>query len=675
MLKTVMRLPDVLHSLRVALARWPWLLSVVLGGAALGLYLVTLAPTVTFADAGELAAAVYFLDVAHPPGFPLYLLLGKGFTLLVPWGRFIVRLNAFSALCAAVAVGLFSAALLVGMGETAGGSNVPGRRRRAGRLPAASSPVRRPALLPALVAAGLLAVSRTFWEQATLTEVYALNMALAAGLLLLLALYLRAREQGRLCRADRLLAAAALLAGLGLGNHLTLLFIAVAVPVVAWIEEGRGFWRPRRLLLAGLFCLGLAVYLYLPLRARADPPLNWGNPDTLVRFWRHISGKQYRVSLTPGWETWQRQLAFFLPRLWGEFSPLPLLLLPLGVYRLFRRRPSLAWGSLLSAAVILLYALSYEIAEDQETYYMLFFLLAAWWMGEGVALLRNGLGAAGRPVLAALFPLLLLWPLWTHYPLCDRHAYTYAEAYARDLLDNLPPNALLLTRHWNLFAPAYYLQQVEGVRPDLLLLDQELFRRSWYLETLERRFPDLMGRVQGALSDYREELSKFEADRPYDFATIQARYQGLSNALINVAVLQGRPVVLTPEVEYRYGQTVDDRYLGKLLGRPAPDPDGVGERYIWVPQALGLALHGEPPESVPWETFRQPALGDNRPHDSLTERVVEQYVQFWLRKAFYFHAGGDCTNAVPAYEKALAIDETLEVARQGILDCRQRNAP
>jgi hypothetical protein len=677
-------------------ARWLALgVGALAGILALALYLGTLAPTVTFADAGELAAAVYALDVAHPPGFPLYLLLGKLFTLLVPWGRLVQRLNAFSAVCAAAAVGLVGAALAVGLDLH---SPVrPGRRTAA---PAGARPARPWTALIALAAAGLLATSRTFWEQATLTEVYALNMALAAGLLFLLVLYLRSRDRGDQRLADRLLAGAALLAGLGLGGHLTLLFVAGAVVLTAWLEEGKAFWRPQRLFLwASLFLLGLCVYLYLPLRASAAPPLNWGGVNTLARFWRHVSGKQYQVNFSPGLRTWGDQVGFFLPRLWAEFTPLPLVLIPLGLYRLFRQRPSLAGGSLAGAAVVLFYALSYEIAEDQETYAMLFFLLAAVWMAYGLmqvvewgTMLGGGRRTdqgrrrtrrleAGRRtglpswVLAGLGLLLVMGPLLAHFPLCDRRAYTYAEAYARDVLDNLPADTLVLTRDWNLFAPIYYLQEVEGARPDVVFVDQELLRRSWYLETLERRFPWLAGDAQPELAAYRAELVKFEEDLPYDVATIQARFQELTNALIETAVAQGRATFITGEAEYayllEYGPVIaSDWYLAQFAGGRPAVVGGVGGGYAWVPQALAFRLVSAPPAALPEEVFVQPALGDGRYHDDLTSKTVVKYAHYWLWKGLYTQATVGCTAAVPFYERALAADPTLAEAQAGLDACR-----
>jgi len=661
------------------------------GALALALYLGTLAPTVTFADAGELAAAVHALDVAHPPGFPLYLLLGKLFTVLLPWGRVVQRLNAFSAVCAAAAVGLLGAALTVALDLLPG----PARQGRRPAAPARERPARPWTILAALAGAGLLATSRTFWEQATLTEVYALNMALAAALWLLLALYLRARDRGEQPRAGRLLAGAAFLSGLGLGGHLTLLFTAGAVVLAVWMEEGRAFWRPRRLLLwAGCFLLGLGIYLYLPLRAAAAPPLNWGGVTTLARFWRHVSGRQYQVNFSPGPSTWAAQVGFFLPRLWGEFTPLPLALLPLGLYRLWRQRRPLAGGSLAGAAVVLFYALSYDIAEDQETYYLLLFLLLAVWMAYGIAQLAEwGTGGGGRrargrgshppgvrnelaPVaLAALGLLLAAWPLLAHFPLCDRRAYTYAEAYARDVLDNLPAPAVVLTRDWNLFAPAYYLQQVEGVGREVVFVDQELLRRSWYLETLERQYPWLAVKVQAELDAYRVELAKFEEGQPYDVAAIQARFQALSNALLEAAFPYGRAALITGDVEYAYPLeygpvTAADWYLaGFSGGRPAVS-GGVGERFLWVPQALALRLHSAAPGTLPQAVLVQPALDDGRFHDALTRQMVAKYARFWLWQGAYAQATAGCAAAVPLYERALAANPELAEARAGLEACR-----
>src|SRR3989344_9484727 len=76
----------------------------------MAVYLFTLAPTVTMEDSGEFIAAVHVLGVAHPPGFPLYLLLAKLFTF-IPIGTIAWRVNLLSAVFGALTVALLSVIL------------------------------------------------------------------------------------------------------------------------------------------------------------------------------------------------------------------------------------------------------------------------------------------------------------------------------------------------------------------------------------------------------------------------------------------------------------------------------------------------------------------------------------------------------------------------------------
>src|SRR2546423_3669438 len=77
--------------------------------AAMTLYISTLAPTVTLVDSGELMLAAHTLGVAHPPGFPLYVLLAHFFTWL-PIGSVAARVNFASAVFAALAAAMLTLA-------------------------------------------------------------------------------------------------------------------------------------------------------------------------------------------------------------------------------------------------------------------------------------------------------------------------------------------------------------------------------------------------------------------------------------------------------------------------------------------------------------------------------------------------------------------------------------
>jgi hypothetical protein len=129
--------------------------------ASLTLYVKTMAPTVSFWDCGEFIACAYTLGVPHPPGSPLYVLLGRVFTFL-PFGEVAWRVVLMSAVASALAVWcVYGTAVMLGRRALGGAPLAPlGDGRDAGIT------------VGAAVAALSLAVSYTFWFNATEAEVY-----------------------------------------------------------------------------------------------------------------------------------------------------------------------------------------------------------------------------------------------------------------------------------------------------------------------------------------------------------------------------------------------------------------------------------------------------------------------------------------------------------------------
>ena len=163
--------------------------------------------------------------------------------------------------------------------------------------------------------------SRTLWAYATIAEVYALNTFLIAAILLLMFHWRRRllsdasrRAPGVISKHDRWLNAGAVMFGLGLGVHHV--SIGLMLPALAWLvvaTEGPGFFASKRLLRAAVSAFaGLSIYLYLPLAAARSPIMNWGDPQTLQRFWWHITGRQYQVFFTFSSERMGHQLGEFL---------------------------------------------------------------------------------------------------------------------------------------------------------------------------------------------------------------------------------------------------------------------------------------------------------------------------------------------------------------------------
>src|SRR5215813_1933661 len=271
---------------------------------ALLLYMLTLAPTVTLVDSGELILAAHGLGVAHPPGFPLWVMLAHLASLL-PFGNVAARINFSSAFFAALAcaiVTLVVAELLI----TASFVGAPRRRTKAAQQSGKNedSTDRFFIFAPAVGAGLLMAFSRTLWSYATITEVYTLNTLLIVIVFFLVVRWRRRIIQTRgdssaaITTHDTWIYAAAFVFGLALGvHHVTVGLTLPAIAAVVYRTEGLKFFMSRRLLYAALISVSalVLVYSYLPWAASRSPVMNWGNPRSLQEIWWHVTGRQYRV--------------------------------------------------------------------------------------------------------------------------------------------------------------------------------------------------------------------------------------------------------------------------------------------------------------------------------------------------------------------------------------------
>jgi hypothetical protein len=429
--------------------------------AALALYASTATRTITASfggtDGGELAAVALSGGVAHPPGYPTYLLLARA-SLLLPWDEPAARLALLSALCGALAASL--TALLIA-------TTAPGGSQAAGWI--------------AGVYAGLvLMLCERLWSQALIVEVYTLHLACLTLLTLLLRLWI---ATGR----SRLLLLAAYLLGLGLGVHLTL---AALIPagIVAWLVAPQ---RPRvttRLGLGavGAMAAGLAVYGLLPLWALREAVPSWGDPRTAIGFWRQISAAEYRYLLgAVPWAQRGARLGYVARDLLAQPGPLGLLFaIGWGLAAGWRcERPLLA----LSGGVALgslLFAIGYGGA-DSSVYLLPWTWAWCVWAGLGVAVLWQRLaGPWLRAGLAVLLALTLSWTLATRYQRLDLHAERAERERVAGWLRSLPPAAIVFTSADADTFGGWYLQQAFATRRDVLIVDTRLLRWPWYRRQL-----------------------------------------------------------------------------------------------------------------------------------------------------------------------------------------------
>ena len=428
------------------------LCAAVVGLISLGLYLATLAPGLTWAhdsaDGGELAAAASTLGIAHPPGYPTYVLLAHPFTLL-PLGEVATRTNLFSALCAACTAALLSWTLI----QT-------GARRTSA------------------IGAGLaLACSPLLWSQAIVTEVHALNSLFTALLLAFAATAMRRDRRP----AAWLALATGWVWGVGMGNHPTLLLCGPLV-LLAW-------WRMRKGWICGPLglALGLLVYLYLPIRAGADPPINWGNPRTPAQFWWTVSGGPYRQFLFAlPWAYLPARLLAWLALLRQQFTWFGLLVAFVGGATLWNDRRPLFLTTGATMILYSIFAVGYNTS-DSQFYLIPALVCLGLWLGTGIDRVLSALGArwswTGRWGAVAVVTLPLVVAVW-RFPALDLSHDRQASQFERVTLEQAPPQAIILSRRDSHTFSLWYGQVALGKRPDVLIVDLDLLAYEWYTDNM-----------------------------------------------------------------------------------------------------------------------------------------------------------------------------------------------
>lgn len=445
----------------------------IVGGVAFVAYLRTLMPGIAFSDWGEMQTIPHVLGVAHPTGYPTYVILAW-LVELVPIGSVAFRANLLSAGLVAIALATMTAIAM-----------------RLGARPLVA------------VAGGLaLGAVGTVWAAATVAEVNPLHLALVA-LLLHRALVWEERRR----TAD--LVVGGLLVGLALGNHLLTLFVApFVVAFVLWAGRREFRSQPRLLLVAaGALVAGLSVYLYIPIAASLGPPLPYNHPTTLEAFWFLVSGSQFRGQFDFLGSRGPGEFVAALPALWDLLADRATPALPIagmiGLVVLALRKP--AFG-LCMIAILLLGIYLWANYLRLEHYLLVPWLglalgvtvavetlisLVEWVVSRARPLAlgtRRGstlrLVVGGVAVVAALALGLRNWTA------ADRSDDQSGEAYVAAVFGALPDNAAILSE-WDVSTPLWHGQHVRGERPDVLIVDDtNIVYEGW--ETRENRIASVI---------------------------------------------------------------------------------------------------------------------------------------------------------------------------------------
>lgn len=471
-------------------------------------YCATLAPTITWAhdgaDGGDLITAAYNLGIAHPPGYPTYVLLGKLFTLL-PVGDVAFRVNLMSAFFAATTVVLAYLAL---------------------RLLLTQMEDMTSTVIIAAVSALFLAFSRTFWSQALIAEVYSLNAFFVGLMIYLVTLWWLRSAGGKGGRGGWLLWVASFVFGLGLGNHLSMVLL---LPGMLYLVVRRGRREAQTWLgMAAFLLMGLGVYVYLPWRAAQHPPINWGNPSAFSGFWWTVSASIYR------------EYAFGLPLVYlparlasaantlaQQFTWPGLALGMAGVWYLWDRQRDYLLFSLASFAATATYAITYN-TPDSYVYLIPCFLVFALWIGVGARFVFDDLvypwlrtrwssASSRRAGLSVFSAVLLLVPAFLivgNYSELDLSQDRTAYEYAAEVFSNTPREALIIAdTDAHIFA-LWYFRYVVAPQSSPVVVAKGLVQYPWYRENVRRHHPQV-SMPTGRTDPYAEVFSLIDGNMPH----------------------------------------------------------------------------------------------------------------------------------------------------------------
>jgi hypothetical protein len=452
-------------------------------------YWLGAAPDVLFGDGGELQLAAWTAGLPHPTGYPLYMLLG------LLWSHLLTGLDVVATPARAMnLLSVFLAGLVVALTYLLAHAlvelSVPGASRRAQRF-------------SSLLAALIFAFSPTFWSQAVVTEVYALHAVFVALLLGFALRWQKGLDQERRAlsgpaapqfrmRPSTALMLVAVTLGLALTHHRTSVLLIPVLLVFVWRQDGYRLRRPRWLLiLVGLALLPLLLYLYIPARVNHSAYLSMElKPGQLIDLINrsprglvgYALGRSFAGQLQ-GLNPVMDALPSLPERFLAELTPVGVGLALLGLgYLIATRQRRLLWLTLGSFLFLTGFNLFYAI-EDIAVFYIPSYLIAVCWIAVAGAFVAQETARlaerwfADRPRLVtgvSLAVLLLLAALpvslfLDHASQIDRSGHTRPrEWWTRILESQIAPNAVLITNDRDEMMPLWYMQQVEGVRPDII---------------------------------------------------------------------------------------------------------------------------------------------------------------------------------------------------------------
>lgn len=448
-------------------------------------YLLFLAPTVAPRDSAELTAVSYTMGIAHPPGYPLYTILGKIFTL-IPLANIAFRVNLMSAFFASLTI-FFIFLVILKLARN---------------------------LVAAISSSFVFAFTSIFWSQSLVAEVFTLYAFFVALLFFILAIW---RENKKNIIPLYIFF---IICGLSLTHHQSMIFLLPAFFLFIWFTDKKVFYSYRNILIfLGLIVTGLLIYIYLPIRASQNPVMNWGDPKTFERFVNVILRIEYGtlVSREPAppetFISYFYKIFYYFKSLIIQFT-IPFFILGLlGIWNNIRKDLRLFYvmltGFLLGGFLffVLTFFLGAPMTEEalyiRGRLYIPASIIFTIWVGYGILmiledghkLLKNKFKS---PILLKYYGLVLSLiilmitplPFLLHFNIQNMNSHFYTQDLGSNLYHSLKPNSVIFSGPDTIIFTLRYMQNVENLRPDVKIINTTT--RTWEAGEEKRSFPSLI---------------------------------------------------------------------------------------------------------------------------------------------------------------------------------------
>lgn len=573
--------------------------------SSLIVYYLTMGGTVVFWDVGEFIAASVLLQVPHPPGAPLFLILGKVITMVPFVTDIAARAHFISAVSSAVTVTLLYLVVVRLIVSFRGSPTTI-----IDKLAVYGSSV---------IGALSLAYSSTFWFSATEAEVYGVSMVFVT---LIVWLVMRWYDHSDEPHNEKYIILIAYLIGLSVGVHLlavltifsvlmiiyfkkyeinrdsfikfsiisVIVFFGVYPGVVKYIPsmldgEFRNiksdliFYIPILSILGALYgiyystkhkkkmlnvalisflliVIGYSTYTMVIIRANVpDMPMNENDPSNMAKLVSYLGREQYGEAPmflprrhsqepmhAPTWQNYSSDMDFMFRYqinhmyirylLWnyigieGDWQDagvswkytlgIPFLIGLLGMFYHIKKdwKMGLAFLSLfiVMGIILALYQNQQEPQPRERDYFYVgsFFVFSMWIAIGLIAIIDFIKKAAKSPrlytagtsgvIAVAIFVIPVNFLKINWYQLDRSHNYV-AWDYSYNILQTCEKDAILFTNGDNDTFPLWYLQDVEGVRRDIRIVNLSLVNTPWYIKQLKHNKPHGAKKVPISIPD------------------------------------------------------------------------------------------------------------------------------------------------------------------------------